>query len=264
MSSSLPELLPNSAQDGGLQFPFSVADTRTSAESVYPLPVELGYAESTALLVQGLTAYFLLRDGVRLADGDSILVLAAAGGLGSIAVQLAKIMGAGLVIGAASTADKRNLVSDLGADATIDYTQPEWQTQVLDLTDGGGVDAALVNVGGDAFTHSIASLAPFGRLSAYGGADKSTPVVDFDAEFKAGRLTANQTLGFFSLYPYLSDGTELKSALAELTGHVVNGRLRIKADLQLPLWQAAEAHRRIENRLTTGKAVLLPWTDQPA
>ncbi|GAY16282.1 NADPH:quinone reductase [Mycobacterium sp. shizuoka-1] len=233
----------------------------TSADSVYSLPAGLGYAESTALLVQGLTAYFLLRDGVRLADGDSILILAAAGGLGSIAVQLAKIMGARRVIGAASTAEKRRLVSELGADATIDYTQPDWHRQVLDCTDQRGVDAALVNVGGDAFTQSIASLAPFGRLSAYGGADKSTPVIDFDAEFKAGRLNANQTLGFFSLYPYLPDRAALRSVLAELTSHVAEGRLRIRADLTLPLSQAAEAHRLIENRMTTGKAVLLPWAD---
>ncbi len=233
----------------------------TSAESVYPLPGGLGYAESTALLVQGLTAYFLLRDGVRLSDGDSVVILAAAGGLGSIAVQLAKIMGARQVIGAASTADKRRLVSDLGADATIDYTRPDWSAQVLEATGGRGVDAALVNVGGEAFTQSIASLAPFGRLSAYGGADKSTPIIDFGAEFKAGRLAVNQTLGFFTLYPYLSDSAALRAALAGLADHVANGRLRIRVDLQLPLSQAGEAHRLIENRMTTGKAVLLPWAD---
>jgi NADPH2:quinone reductase len=234
------------------------------ANAVHPLPASLGYAESTALLVQGLTAYFLLRDGVRLANGDSVLILAAAGGLGSIAVQLAKIMGARTVIGAASTADKRRLVSDLGADATIDYTQPDWHAQVLAATGGRGVDAALVNVGGDSFTQSIASLAPFGRLSAYGGADKSTPIIDFAAESKAGRLATNQTLGFFTLYPYLSDSAALSSALAKLTAHVANGRLRIQAELRLPLSQAVEAHQLIENRKTTGKAVLLPWADQPA
>ncbi|MDZ7883706.1 MAG: zinc-binding dehydrogenase [Mycobacterium sp.] len=233
-----------------------------STDAVYPLPANLGYAESTALLVQGLTAYFLLRDGVRLADGEAILILAAAGGLGSIAVQLAKIMGAQPVIGAASTPEKRRLAGELGADATVDYTRPDWSAQVLEATAGRGVDAALVNVGGDAFTQSVASLAPFGRLAAYGGADKSSPVIDFAAEFKAGRLAGNQTLGFFSLYPYLSDSAALRSALAELAGHAATGRLQIKVELQLPLAQATEAHRLIENRLTTGKVVLLPWEQQ--
>lgn len=234
-----------------------------AAEAVRPLPPGLGYAESTALLVQGVTAYFLLRDGVRLASGESVLILAAAGGLGSIAVQLAKIRGARPVIGAASSAEKRKMVSDLGADACIDYTQPNWSKAVLDATGGRGVDAALVNVGGSAFTQAVAALAPFGRLSAYGGADKTTPVIDFEAEFAAGRLFGNQTLGFFSLYPYLhGDRHEVTSALAELADHVASGRLRIQLGVQLPLSQAAKAHRLIEDRHTTGKCVLLPWEEQ--
>lgn len=234
-----------------------------AADAVYPLPRELGYAESTALLVQGVTAHFLLRDGVRLAAGESVLILAAAGGLGSMAVQLAKLRGARNVIGAASTAAKRQLVLELGADACIDYTRPDWSAEVLNATDGRGVDAALVNVGGDSFTQSIASLAPFGRLSAYGGADKTTPVIDFDAEFAAGRLFGNQTLGFFSLYPYLGgDRREIASAVAELAEHVAKKRLRIELGAQLPLSRAAAAHRLIEDRQSTGKCVLLPWEEQ--
>lgn len=229
-------------------------------DAVQPIPEGLGYAESTALLVQGLTAYFLLRDGVRLAAGESVLILAAAGGLGSLAVQIAKILGAGQVIGAASTAEKRDLVMEIGADAAIDYTQPNWSAQVREVTGGRGVDAVLVNVGGESFTQAMASLAPFGRLAAYGGADKSTPVVDFTAEFNKGRLLENQTLGFFTLYPYVAGGARvLQPALAQLADYVVNGRLRIQMGLELPLAQAAEAHRLIENRMTTGKVALLPW-----
>jgi NADPH2:quinone reductase len=233
-----------------------------SATAAHQLPPGIGYAEGTALLVQGLTAYFLLRDGARLAEGNSVLIMAAAGGLGSIAVQLAKIMAAGKVIGAASTAEKRRLAVELGADETVDYTQPGWSAQVLDATGGKGVDAVLANVGGDSFAQAIASLAPFGRLSAYGGADKALPVVDFAAEFKKGRLDANQTVGFFSLYPYLhGDPVVLRSVLAELVDHVKNGRLVVQLGLQMPLAQAAEAHRLVENRLSTGKVILLPWAD---
>jgi len=232
-----------------------------SADEIYPLPAEVGYAESTALLVQGLTAYFLLRDGVRLAAGESVLIMAAAGGLGSLAVQLATIMGARQVIGAASTEGKRRLVSELGAHATVDYTQPDWSTRVLGATEGRGVDAVLANVGGDAFHQAIACLAPFGRLSSYGGADMHTPVVDFIAEMKVGRLASNQTLGFFSLYPYLNGSTAMKTALGELTDHVKHNRLRIQLGPQLPLSQAAEMHRLVEERHTTGKCVLLPWAD---
>lgn len=237
---------------------YVVADSDT----VHPLPEEIGFAEGTALLVQGLTAYFLLRDGVRLGAGDSVLILAAAGGLGSLSVQLAKIMKAGLIVGAASTEAKRLWVGDLGADVTIDYTNDEWSAAVRDVTDGRGVDAALVNVGGSAFDQAIASLAPFGRLSAYGSADETSPVVDFGAQFQAGRLNANQTLGFFSLYPYQGQGsTALRPALDALTGYVASGELKVNIGLQLPLSRAAEAHRLIETRQSTGKAVLLPWAE---
>lgn len=231
-----------------------------AAAGVHPIPAGLSYAESTALLTQGIAAYLLLRDGARVVEGDSVLILAAAGGLGSLAVQLAKSMGANQVIGAASTAEKQRLVSELGAD-TVDYSQPHWSKQVLELTGGRGVNVALANVGGDLFTEAMASLAPFGRLRAFGTADKSAPVVDFTAELRAGRLSANQNVGFFSMHSYAADPqrSAMKSALAALVDHAAGGRLRIQQGLELPLSQAAEAHRLIEARQTAGKNVLLPW-----
>ncbi|MGY4711218.1 quinone oxidoreductase family protein [Mycolicibacterium sp. CBM1] len=234
----------------------------TDHDTVYPLPDDIGFAESTALLIQGLTSYFLLKDGVRLRPGDSLLVLAAAGGLGSLSVQLGRIMKAGKVFGAASTEAKRAWILELGADATIDYTDENWGSAVLDATYGRGVDAALVNVGGSAFDQAIACLAPFGRLSAYGSADQTSPVVDFGAQLQAGRLNANQTLGFFSLYPYQGQGSQaLGPALDELTSYVSSGQLTVNIGLQLPLSHAAEAHHLVETRQTTGKVVLLPWAD---
>ncbi|MPY58102.1 zinc-binding dehydrogenase [Streptomyces spongiae] len=115
----------------------------TAAENAFPLPPGNRYADATALLIQGLTAYFLVRDGARLVKDDSILILAAAGGVGSLAVQLARIMGAGQIIGAASTPEKRNLVLDLGADAVVDHTQPRWNAEVRRPHRKPGVDAAL-------------------------------------------------------------------------------------------------------------------------
>lgn len=234
----------------------------TAAAGAQPIPAGLSFAESTALLTQGIAAYLLLRDGARVTQGDSVLVLAAAGGVGSLAVQLAKIMGARQVIGAASTAEKRKLVSELGAD-TVDYSQPHWSKEVFDATGGRGVDVALANVGGELFTEAMGSLAPFGRLRAFGNADKTAPVVNFTAELGAGRLGANQNVGFFSMHSYAADPqrTGIRSALAALVEHAASGRLRINRGLELPLSQAAEAHRLIEDRQTTGKSVLLPWAD---
>ncbi|MEU6371582.1 zinc-binding dehydrogenase [Streptomyces sp. NPDC046909] len=233
-----------------------------SADDVYPLPDDIAYVDAPALLIQGLTAYFLVRDGVRLDKGESILVLAAAGGVGSLAVQLARIMGAGRIVGAASTPEKRRLVLDLGADEAIDYTQPGWSADVLRATDGRGVDGALVSSGGDSVSETFAALAPRARVAMYGTANGEMPAVDLVAETAAGRLLMNQSLGLFSLYYYQAHARdEMRQALHELTEHVRMGRLRLDTGRRMPLSAAAEAHRLIENRQTTGKVVLLPWAD---
>jgi NADPH2:quinone reductase len=228
---------------------------------VFPLPYGLGFAEATALLVQGLTAYFMLRDGVRLVKNDSVLVLAAAGGVGSLAVQLARIMGAGQVFGAAGTPAKRRLVLDLGADSVVDYTQPRWHTEVLRTTDDRGVDAVMTSGGGEMFTESMASLAPFGRLALYGTVNGEMPVVDFTAGL-ANQVLMNLSFTLFNAHYYFQYARlEVASALDELVHLVREGRMRVVLGQQLPLSAAAEAHRLLEARQSTGKMVLLPWAD---
>ncbi|GGU43813.1 quinone oxidoreductase family protein [Lentzea flava] len=231
------------------------------AGEVFPLPSGLGFAEATALLVQGLTAYLMLRDGVRLMKNDSVLVLAAAGGVGSLVVQLARIMGAGQVVGAASTPEKRQLVLDLGADSVVDYSQPRWHTEVLRTTGDRGVDAVMLSGGGEMFTEATASLAPFGRLAVYGTANGEMPIVDFTAGL-AGQVLMNLSFTFFALQFYFQHArSELALAVDELTRLVQEDRLRLVLGQQLPLSAAAEAHRLLEGRRSTGKMVLLPWAD---
>lgn len=227
------------------------------AGEVFALPHGVGFAEATALLVQGLTAYLVLRDGVRLMKNDSVLVLAAAGGVGSLAVQLARIMGAGQVIGAASTPAKRQLVLDLGADSVVDYTQPRWHTEVVRTTGDLGVDAVVLSSGAEMFTEAMAGLAPFGRLAVNG----EMPVVHFTAGPPKQVLT-NLSFTLFALqFYFLHARSELALALDELVRLVREGRLRLVLGRQLPLSAAAEAHRLLEERQSTGKMVLLPWAD---
>lgn len=231
------------------------------AGEVFPLPHGLGFAEATALLVQGTTAYLMLRDGVRLMKNDSVLVLAAAGGVGSLAVQLARIMGAGQVVGAAGTPAKRQLVLDLGADSVVDYTQPRWHTEVLRTTGDRGVDAVTLPGGGEMFTEATASMAPFGRLAVYGTANGEKPVVDFTAGL-ANQVLMNLSFSFFALQFYFQYARfEVALALDELVRLVGEGRLQLVLGRQLPLSAAAEAHRLLEGRQSTGKMVLLPWAD---
>ena len=213
------------------------------ASDVIPLPAGLDPVQATALVIQGLTAFLALRDAGRLAAGEAVLVEAAAGGVGSFAVQLAKLSGAGPVIAAASTAEKRDVALGLGADAVVDYTDPAWAAAVRDLT------------GGPTLTRALAALAPFGRMVVYGLASGETVTVDPQV------LTVpNQSVVGFYVGAYFRHRPDLvRTALAEIVGHVAAGRLELRIGTVLPLHRAAEAHRLIEGRRTTGKVVLRPW-----
>ena len=140
------------------------------AARAIPVPPGLDSAQAVALPVQGLTAYLVLATFGRLQPGERVLIQAAAGGVGSMAVQLAKILGAGQVIAAAGTSAKLDLARSLGADAGVNYGESGWIEQVLKVTGGKGVDLALDMLGGSRFSETFAYLAPFGRIVTYGAA----------------------------------------------------------------------------------------------
>jgi NADPH:quinone reductase len=136
------------------------------AAGLLPVPAGVKPAEALSLIIQGLSAALILKKSARLQAGESVLVEGAAGGVGVLAVQLAKIYGAGKVIGAASTKEKRELVLSLGADAAVDYTQPDWPARVKVENGGQPVDVILEMTGGAVFEQSFACLAPVGRMVA--------------------------------------------------------------------------------------------------
>ncbi|CAA9230123.1 MAG: hypothetical protein AVDCRST_MAG41-888 [uncultured Corynebacteriales bacterium] len=230
------------------------------AMAAYPLPDWLDPADSTALLVQGLTAFLALRDGVRLAEGDSVLVLGAAGGLGSLAVQIARELRAGLVVGAASTPEKLALITELGADDAVNYSEPGWVERAVAATGGRGFDTALLAGDREVIAGALGAMAPFGRIRLLGANDPGALVVDFMAEMGAGRLSANETIGFFTLTHYASPamwpevGVAMRTLLEQVRGRTLSPVVRHR----FPLAEAAAAHRQIENRATTGKVVLIP------
>jgi NADPH:quinone reductase len=239
------------------------------AFSAVRLPEGVTKAQSTALLIQGMTAYWLLKEGVKLTPGKSVLIMAAAGGVGSLAVQIAKIMGAGKIIGAAGSADKRQAVLDLGADHAVDYGNADWDQEVRSLTDGRGVDGALIMTGGDSLMTALGCIAPFGIARIYGTANGEPPRLDFAELFGKHRMLANQVLGFFNVgnhvfpmgaIPPEEATRNYASSISEMAGWVRDGRLKVSTT-SFPLSQAAEAHRAIETRQTTGKVVLAPWAD---
>jgi len=224
------------------------------ASSAIPLPDGIDAVQATALVVQGLTALFALRDAGRLEKGETVLIEAAAGGVGSFAVQLAKILGAGTVIGAASSEAKRAVAMSFGADAVVDYTDPDWAEHVRAMTGGKGVDIVLEMTGGATLPRALDALAPFGRMIVYGLA--SGEPVDVDPQ---RLVNFNQTVTGFYIGGFFAYPERIAVGLAEIVGHVQAGTLDLQIGGVLPLSRAADAHRLLEGRQSTGKLVLKPW-----
>jgi NADPH2:quinone reductase len=225
------------------------------ATRAVPLPKTVDFAAATALLVQGLTAYFLLKRAGELKPGQSVLVNAAAGGVGSLAVQIAKLLGAGRVIGTASTEEKRAWVRELGADEAIDYTQDGWVDAVKAATGGKGVELFL-DATGDTSSGGLKPLAPGGTWVIY-GSQQGVPGGLTGGELM-GAIGQGQTIRGFTLYSVIPDTNAIASALQDLLAWTTEGRLQIQTSDRFPLAQAAEAHSAIAARRTTGKVVLEP------
>jgi NADPH2:quinone reductase len=241
-----------SAPPSGGYAQFVVAPVATT----FPIPEGFSPTEVVFLMAQGLTAVLALRKSARLAQGESVLVEAAAGGVGSFAVQLAKLYGAGKVIAAASSPEKRAIAEALGADASVDYTAPGWAKSVRDLTDGRGVDVVLDLAGGDTTVQALDALAPFGRLVVIGKAAGDAPAIAPWA-----LVEHNQSIVGFRIFGFAETPSVIQEALGELIGFVLAGKIKLQSGGAFPLAEAAEVHRLIEARKSTGKIVLQPWIE---
>jgi NADPH2:quinone reductase len=222
---------------------------------VTELPDGVDLDSAVACLVQGVSAWQLLSDCGRVQPGESVLVHSAAGGVGTLAVQLARVLGASIVVGTAGSSEKRRLAGELGADVTVDYSAGDWPETVLEATGGRGVDVVLDAVGGDVGERSLECLARFGRLVVYGVASRRL------ASFAGSQLMhKNQSVIGYWLTDRLAlesgDGRANGKVVPHLLGLVEAGELRGVVRHAFPLEAAAEAHRAIGDRRTVGKVVL--------
>lgn len=223
------------------------------AALVVPLPPGVPAVLAAAVVAHGASASIALRHAAKLQPGETVLIEGAAGGLGTFAVQLAKLMGA-KVIAAASTPEKRALAEKLGADASVDYTKPDWVQQVRDLTNGRGVDVVLETAGGKMVDQALQALAPFGRMVFIGQSSGEGAQIDPWSLTERNITVTGFYVNGFAQLPGL-----LQATMEELMGFIMTGKLVPQVGHVLPLAQAAEAHRLLENRQTSGKVVLQPW-----
>jgi len=223
-------------------------------EAMFEVPTGVGDAEALSLLVQGLTAWHLLRTSSRLSEGESVVVHAAAGGVGSLAVQLARRWGAANVIAVASTLAKREQAVALGAHTAVDSNVLNLTAALREANGGRRVDVVLEMVGGRTTDESLAALSRFGRLVVYGmaGREPSTPI-------PANSLMhgSRSVVGFWLVDCMSTDPVGMVATpLADLVGMVVDGSLVPQAGPSYPLEEAAQAHRDLRARATTGKVIL--------
>jgi len=233
------------------------------ASQVIPLPPGMDTDQAAALIVAGLAALLIVREVAALQPGESILIPGAGGGVGSYAIQMARLFGAGMIIGAASSPEKRQAALDCGADHAVDYTQAGWAEQVREMTGGRGADVVLETIGGHIFQDSVSCLAPFGRLVVYGMASLEPLALDQDTILRTFyNPSPNQSIHVFNLGLWFGMKPDRAGqALGDLIGLAASGRITIPVHRTLPLSQAAEAHRLIEQRRAVGKIVLKPWGD---
>lgn len=217
-----------------------------------PVPDEVSDDHAAALLLQGLTAHALIHRSARLAPGETLVVEAAAGGTGGLAVQLAKRHGA-RVIGLASSPEKRELVTRLGADATVDSRAADMREAILRANGGEPVDAVLQMSGGAAFEGQLRALAPFGRMVTFGIASREENTV------RTGHLMRNSraVVGFWLVH-LMRDPGAVADAIGELFGAVAAGELEVVIGGVHPLSEARRVHELLASRETQGKLLLDP------
>ncbi len=221
------------------------------ANRVVKIPEGISDGQAAAMMLQGLTVQYLVRRTYPVKSGDTILVHAAAGGVGLMLCQWAKYLGA-TVIGTVSTPEKAALAKAHGCDHTILYTQEDFVQRVLALTQGGKVQVVYDSVGKDTFMGSLECLAPLGMLVLFGQSSGPVPPFDLGLLSTKGSLFVTRP----TLATYTAERHDLVSAAAELFDRVLKGHVRVEIHQRYPLRDAQQAHRDLEARRTTGSTIL--------
>jgi NADPH2:quinone reductase len=223
------------------------------ANRLVKIPAELDFEQAAAAMLQGMTAHYLLYSTYALKQGETALIHAAAGGVGLLLVQMAKKIGA-RVIGTAGTHEKAQLARDAGADECIVYSEADFETETQRLTDGKGVHVVYDGVGKATFDKDLNVLRPRGYLVLFGGSSGAVPPFDLIKLSQKGSLFITRP----TLAHYTITRKELEWRANDVLQAIVRGELNLRIHKVYPLAEAAQAHRDLEGRKTTGKLLLKP------
>jgi NADPH2:quinone reductase len=223
------------------------------ADRLVKLPDGVSFRDGAAAMLQGMTAHYLATSTYALRAGDACLVHAAAGGVGLLLCQMAKMRGA-TVIGTTSSKEKAALARDAGADHVILYTEQDFAAETRRLTNGAGVHVVYDGVGVTTFMQGLDCLRPRGTMVLFGQSSGPVPPFELSLLNLKGSLYVTRP----SLQHYIASRDELVARAADVLGWVGAGTLRLRVEHEFPLRDAAEAHRALEGRRTTGKVVLVP------
>lgn len=223
------------------------------ADKLVAIPEGVSFDQGAAAMLQGCTAHYLCMSTYPVKAGDLCLIHAAAGGVGLLLIQMVKMLG-GFVIGTVSTETKAELARDAGADEVILYTEQDFHSEVMRMTDGAGVNVAYDSVGAATFAKSIDCLARFGHMLLYGNA--SGPVTEFNPATLGTKGSLFLTRP--TLFDYLASREDLVWRSGDVFKWISDGKLRLRLEHLYPLAEAQSAHRALEGRETTGKVILRP------
>jgi NADPH:quinone reductase len=221
--------------------------------TVFPIPEGVDDGAALALIIQGFTAWHLFKTSAKLQQGESVVVISGAGGVGSLAVQLAKPFGAGRVIATASTEEKRAKAVELGADAAVDPAEEDLKSALIEANEGRPVDVVLEMSGGRVFDQCAEALAPFGRIVAYGIASREQNTVE------TGRLMrkSRAVVGFWLMH-CLGRRDMMEEPLRDLFERAASGELVPQLGTTYALSDIRRAHEDLQGRRTSGKLLLDP------
>lgn len=223
------------------------------AERIVKLPDGIGYDDAASVMLQGLTAHYLLRRTYPVKVGDTILIHAAAGGVGLLVCQWAKALGA-TVIGTVGSDEKAELAKAHGCDHPIVYTRENFTQRVKAITNGAGVPVVYDSIGKDTYIGSLDCLAPLGYFVSFGNASGPLPPIDSKEFSSRGSLFFTRP----TLFSYIAKRADLEAATAELFDVILSGKVKTSINQRYPLAEVGRAHADLEARKTTGSTILVP------